>query len=1098
MAKKSKLLEKPARMPEVREPYIERKVRPYLEEVQGLSSEPARSTRFSILLHDLFEMDLPFIEEYLSGVEKYVRTKRKDRILRGKIDNLFGNLVIEFESDLDKRLFDAEDQLRKYIAYLWSEEEDRVPYICLATDGVKFEVYSPRAPLKTPLDPSDVVLREVESLDWRTLSPLDIFFWLDRYFRRKEKLVPRTENIVKDFGLKSHAFHVTGSSLLSAWEEVEGESEFQVVYGSWERYLRITYGGPVADEELFVRHTYLATLAKLISWIRLAEPTSPPDDDTLVKVLEGQFFKEKGIENFLEEDFFSWIAREKVRETGIETSRRLYNLLANYNLREISEDVLKSLYQELVDPVTRHDLGEYYTPDWLAHMMVRTLLDRNPEGSVLDPACGSGTFLYLTVREKRDRLGDSSKTLRHILDSVAGVDIHPLAVIVAKTNYILALGDLLTKHRGGIRRISIPIFLANTIRPPELERKPAFIVQLQKEEHAAPFIQANSYKVVIDDQTVYLPEKLVRNPTFYDEAIEVARDFAVETAQSQEISKDQFTKYLQARLPKLAEDDTLESALFHIALTLRSLIQAKRDTIWAFVLKNVYKPLFLKGKYDFVIGNPPWLSYRYVERGEYQEFLKKQITEAYGLLSGKAELITQMELGTLFFLRAADLYLKPGGRIAFVLPRSVFTADQHDAFRRGEFKTKVRLEEVWDLEEVEPLFNVPACVVIAEKGESETSYPLKCRMFQIGTHGRASLPRRNANIDEASDALEVVEGQIFLNRRGERTFWATTEGAVLLEASPYQSRFSTGASIFPRPFWFVEVKVSPLGFDPSLPPLETAERAKREAKTAYKRLVMRGNVEADFLYATLLSTDLLPFGHLPFRLVVLPVEPVDTGYSLLTAEEARKRGYLHLARWLEVAQAEWERRRGEKAERMDLLKRLDYHRDLTTQNPQAKYRVLYPTSATHMCACVVENKPVELEIGGPRLEARGIVADYKTFYFETDDDFEAYYLAATLNAPIIDQQLKPMQSRGQWGPRDICKKVLELPIPQFDPEDKVHMKLAELGKNCTAKVAEWLKAGGPGKIRSIGKLRGMVREMLAGELEEIDGLVREMMEGDAL
>jgi len=1080
MAKKSKLLEKPARMPEVREPYIEGKVRPYLEEVQGLSSEPARSTRFSILLHDLFEMDLPFIEEYLSGVEKYVRTKRKDRILRGKIDNLFGNLVIEFESDLDKRLFDAEDQLRKYIAYLWSEEEDRVPYICLATDGVKFKVYSPRAPLKTPLDPSDVVLREVESLDWRTLSPLDIFFWLDRYFRRKERLVPRTENIVKDFGLKSHAFHVTGSSLLSAWEEVEGESEFQVVYGSWERYLRITYGGPVADEELFVRHTYLATLAKLISWIRLAEPTSPPDDGTFVKVLEGQFFKEQGIENFLEEDFFSWIAREKVRETGIETSRRLYNLLANYNLREISEDVLKSLYQELVDPVTRHDLGEYYTPDWLAHMIVRTLLDRNPEGSVLDPACGSGTFLYLTVREKRDRLGDSSKTLRHILDSVAGVDIHPLAVIVAKTNYILALGDLLTRHRGNIRKIPIPIYLADAVRLPELE------VRLSLE-------RLPSYKVEIDGMPTYLPEKLVEDPVLYDRAVEVAKDFAVETSGSDKVSEDQFANYLRSRLPELAEDVALVSSIFQIALVLRNLILARRDTIWAFVLKNIYKPLFLKGKYDFVIGNPPWLSYRYVERGEYQKFLKEQITETYGLLSGKAELITQMELGTLFFLRSADLYLKPGGRIAFVLPRSVFTADQHDAFRRGEFKAKVRLEEVWDLEEVEPLFNVPACVVIAEKGESETSYPLKCRMFQIGTHGRASLPRRNANIDEASGVLEVVEGQIFLNRRGERTFWATTEGAVLLEASPYQRRFSTGASIFPRPFWFVEVKASSLGFDPSLPPLETAERAKREAKTAYKGLVMRGNVEANFLYATLLSTDLFPFGHLPFRLVVLPIEPVDTGYSLLTAEEARKRGYLHLARWLEVAQAEWERRRGEKAERMDLLKRLDYHRDLTTQNPQAKYRVLYPTSATHMCACVVENKPVELEIGGQRLEARGIVVDYVTYHYETNSEDEAYYLAAVLNSPIIDRELKPMQARGQWGPRHICKKVLEVPIPQFDSEDTIHLKLAELGKDCTAKVAGWLKAGGLGKIRSIGKLRGIVREMLAKELEEIDGLVREMI-----
>ena len=102
-------------------------------------------------------------------------------------------------------------------------------------------------------------------------------------------------------------------------------------------------------------------------------------------------------------------------------------------------------------------------------------------------------------------------------------------------------------------------------------------------------------------------------------------------------------------------------------------------------------------------------------------------------------------------------------------------------------------------------------------------------------------------------------------------------------------------------------------------------------------------------------------------------------------------------------------------------------------------------------------------------------------------------MAAVLNAPVIDQKLKPMQARGQWGPRHIHKKVLELPIPQFDSSREEHLKLAELGKACTQKVADWLEAGGPGKIRSIGKLRSMVREMLAGELEEIDELVRGML-----
>jgi hypothetical protein len=106
---------------------------------------------------------------------------------------------------------------------------------------------------------------------------------------------------------------------------------------------------------------------------------------------------------------------------------------------------------------------------------------------------------------------------------------------------------------------------------------------------------------------------------------------------------------------------------------------------------------------------------------------------------------------------------------------------------------------------------------------------------------------------------------------------------------------------------------------------------------------------------------------------------------------------------------------------------------------------------------------------------------------------EAFYLAAALNAPSIDRLLKPLQARGLWGPRHIHKKVLELPIPQFEPSEKAHLKLAELGRACIQEVAEWLEAGGPGKVRSIGKLRSMVRDMLAEELGEIDEWVEPLL-----
>ncbi|MFQ6043899.1 MAG: UPF0758 domain-containing protein, partial [Candidatus Poribacteria bacterium] len=308
------------------------------------------------------------------------------------------------------------------------------------------------------------------------------------------------------------------------WESLKSGAEFIVVYESWEKYLRIVYGTSVAEAELFIRHTYLATLAKLMAWSRLTEAKEQPDDAQILSVLEGQFFKDRGIENFLEEDFFSWVARKGAKDRGVEISRQLLSLLRNYNLSELSEDVLKSLYQELVDPKTRHDLGEYYTPDWLAHRIVQKLLEDNPNASLLDPSCGSGTFPYLAVREKRERLSDSAETLKDIFSSVVGVDIHPLAVIVAKTNYILALGELIKKRRG---KINIPIYLADTIRLPERWAQTADA----------------DYEVLIDGKPVYLPGMLLDNPVLCDEAIDAAKEYATRNAGKQ-VAQGEFLNFL--------------------------------------------------------------------------------------------------------------------------------------------------------------------------------------------------------------------------------------------------------------------------------------------------------------------------------------------------------------------------------------------------------------------------------------------------------------------------------------------------------------------------------------------------------------------------
>jgi len=327
MKKQTKLTEKSARIPETREAQWQEAVSAYLREVEPLNIESARSHRFAMLVQELLGRELGSIESYTAGIERSLRVKHEDRILKGEADNLFGNVIIEFEANLAKKREEAEEQLRRYTAILWSQEsvDARTPYLCVATDGVRFVTYSPTlaAAAKQDVSSDDVDLQVLEECDWRELQPREVYYWLDRYFLRKEILHPTSESIVRDFGVKSHAFQSTTRALLALWQEIKSRGAFAVVFDSWNKYLNIVYGTQVAGDELFIRHTYLATLAKLMAWMRITESTSLPDDAQIVEMLEGGLFKKQGIENFIEEDFFSWLAREGAVKAGVGAARWL-------------------------------------------------------------------------------------------------------------------------------------------------------------------------------------------------------------------------------------------------------------------------------------------------------------------------------------------------------------------------------------------------------------------------------------------------------------------------------------------------------------------------------------------------------------------------------------------------------------------------------------------------------------------------------------------------------------------------------------------------------------------------------------------------------
>jgi hypothetical protein len=497
------------------------------------------------------------------------------------------------------------------------------------------------------------------------------------------------------------------------------------------------------------------------------------------------------------------------------------------------------------------------------------------------------------------------------------------------------------------------------------------------------------------------------------------------------------------------------------------------------------------------MGNPPWIAFRHLEPA-YQDFVKRQVAREYRILSGRGHLITHLEVATLFLVRAADLYLKPGGVMGFVMPRSVCTGEQHDGLRRNEFRfpqdamNRLAWTGLWDCDRVKPLFNVPTCVLWAQKTtavEVIKSFP--------GEVLAGSLPRKNASLTEAEANLTVEAAQFSLSQRGRHSFWATGEATKTQKTSPYKRKFFQGATMVPRSFWFVQVKPSPIGLNPDCPPLETDPRATKMAKKPYKNVNFTGQVESRFLYATLLSTDLLPFGNLDYRMTVLPIETEGKINRIIDSKESKQHGFVNLSKWLETAEKQWQELRGNKAEAMNIYQRIDRFHGLIRQNLNAKYRVVYPLAATNLCAAMIETKPIDFNIGDQFIASNGLFIDHALYYLESNDKDEVYFLTSILNSSEINNAIKPMQARGLFGPHDIHKKIFELPIPKFDARNNTHLRLGEIGECCAQKVRDWRDQGGPGQVVSIGRLRGMVRQMLNSELSEIDVLVASLLQNGA-
>ncbi|MFQ6074748.1 MAG: restriction endonuclease subunit M [Candidatus Bathyarchaeia archaeon] len=125
--------------------------------------------------------------------------------------------------------------------------------------------------------------------------------------------------------------------------------------------------------------------------------------------------------------------------------------LDTYNLAKIQSDVIGRVYEDLIPEDERHRLGQYYTPPPIVDLIVEMAV-KNPEDTVLDPGCGSGSFLvksYNKLKElklKENPLRQPWELHEDILDQLWGIDINQFPAHLAAINLAVRNLDVLSRN----------------------------------------------------------------------------------------------------------------------------------------------------------------------------------------------------------------------------------------------------------------------------------------------------------------------------------------------------------------------------------------------------------------------------------------------------------------------------------------------------------------------------------------------------------------------------------------------------------------------------------------------------------------------------
>lgn len=1022
----------------------------------------------------------PVLEEL--GIPKAVQYEKT--LLKGRADAVYGSVIIEYERPgklatapgLDEAWGQARDYMRQQAEILSpGAPQETLPKLAgVVLDGqqIGFVLWRPGG--EPDADLFELRSREAQmSIDieeeivgrFQQLGPFpvsaDSVTDLLRFLRALSRRPLEAAALADEFGPDAEIARVLVGALDRALR-APGSTRTSVLYTEWLRLFGAIYGEAgkvkrpavqalaetygVEDEDvgrmLFAVHTYFALVMKILAFelvalqggavvepmvAGLANEADAEFDRRFADLESGSTFRALGIENFLEGDFLGWYVEEWTDELR-DAVRTLTRQLSDFepgtaSLRpELTQDLLKELYHRLLPRELRHALGEYYTPDWLAeYTLERAEYRGQPEKRMLDPACGSGTFLVAAIRRMRAAalaLGYSGEqTAKAILEGVVGFDLNPLAVIAARTNYLLACGDLV----GAVTPFAIPVYICDSICIPGQAAYMGSELQGKR-------LTTSVGEFFIPDAAT-LPDVL---PRLMSEL-----EFCVQN----DYPTAEFIVRARGLLPEAtAPDLDALGALFEQILALQA---DGRDGIWPRLLSNAFAPLFATGRYHFVIGNPPWIGWEEVSP-DYRE-QTKPLWHAYNLftLSGSAARLGggKKDMSMLMTYVAAERYLTEHGRLTFLITQTALqTSGAGEGFRSfhtGRRPLAVRsADDLANFKPFEDAANWTAIVSIER--DAETRYPVPYRLWNRIPGGRLS---RGSSLSTALALTERAELEARPVRRSSPASpWLIGESSALAAAhslagsSAYRAK--AGITVWLDGVFQVEV----LGRR-----ADGLVRVRNYADVGKTKLAcVEHAIEPDLLFPFVPWVSLGRWNARPDRHLLVPQDPsTRLPYPLAVMRER----WPHTLAYLKRFEAQLRERSGYRR----YFKPGDpfYAIYNVSADTLAALKVAWRTMGTDMQAAVLSESVVGDAIADPK----PTVFKNTVIFLCVESEQEAHYLAALLNCTWTNWLLRASNVRG--GKSAFATNLLNtIAIPAFSGRSSTARDLARLGAQAAGEAAE--------------------------------------------